>query len=39
MLDKGFENDIKKIISYTMQGTDRQTMMCTSQSADYGYYS
>ncbi|KAF8439464.1 DEAD-domain-containing protein [Boletus edulis BED1] len=27
MLDKGFENDIRKIISYTMQGADRQTMM------------
>ena len=30
MLDKGFENDIRKIISFTMQGADRQTMMCTS---------
>lgn len=30
MLDKGFENDIRKIISYTIQGADRQTMMCTS---------
>jgi hypothetical protein len=27
MLDKGFENDIRKIISYT--AADRQTMMCT----------
>jgi ATP-dependent RNA helicase DBP3 len=27
MLDKGFENDIRKIISHTMQGSDRQTMM------------
>ncbi|KAH0838730.1 hypothetical protein J3R83DRAFT_7084 [Lanmaoa asiatica] len=27
MLDRGFENDIRKIISYTMQGADRQTMM------------
>ncbi|KAF8554540.1 DEAD-domain-containing protein [Imleria badia] len=27
MLDKGFENDIRKIISFTMQGADRQTMM------------
>lgn len=30
MLDRGFENDIRKIISYTMQGSDRQTMMCMS---------
>ena len=29
MLDKGFENDIRRIISYTMRGADRQTMMCT----------
>jgi ATP-dependent RNA helicase DBP3 len=29
MLDKGFENDIRTIISHTMQGSDRQTMMCT----------
>lgn len=28
MLDKGFENDITAIISHTMQGSDRQTMMC-----------
>ncbi|KAG1765428.1 P-loop containing nucleoside triphosphate hydrolase protein [Suillus occidentalis] len=27
MLDKGFENDITKIISYTVQGEGRQTMM------------
>jgi ATP-dependent RNA helicase DBP3 len=27
MLDKGFENDITKIISYTIQGEGRQTMM------------
>lgn len=27
MLDKGFENDIRKIISYTKQGTERQTLM------------
>ncbi|KAG2345414.1 DEAD-domain-containing protein [Suillus weaverae] len=27
MLDKGFENDITKIISYTIQGKGRQTMM------------
>ncbi|KAG9310321.1 P-loop containing nucleoside triphosphate hydrolase protein [Chiua virens] len=32
MLDKGFENDIRKIISFTMQGSGRQTMMCTYQS-------
>lgn len=28
MLDKGFENDIRNIISYTKQGPERQTMMC-----------
>lgn len=28
MLDKGFENDIRNIISYTKQGRERQTMMC-----------
>ncbi|KAL0950474.1 hypothetical protein HGRIS_007286 [Hohenbuehelia grisea] len=27
MLDKGFENDIRRIISFTKQGTARQTMM------------
>ncbi|KAF8350285.1 P-loop containing nucleoside triphosphate hydrolase protein [Amanita rubescens] len=27
MLDKGFENDIRSIISYTKQGPERQTMM------------
>ncbi|KAF8736639.1 hypothetical protein AX14_014212 [Amanita brunnescens Koide BX004] len=27
MLDKGFENDIRSIISYTKQGSERQTMM------------
>ncbi|KAF8213799.1 P-loop containing nucleoside triphosphate hydrolase protein [Mycena galopus ATCC 62051] len=27
MLDKGFENDIRNIISNTKQGTERQTMM------------
>ncbi|KAJ8518201.1 hypothetical protein ONZ45_g4704 [Pleurotus djamor] len=27
MLDKGFENDIRQIIGYTKQGSDRQTMM------------
>lgn len=30
MLDKGFENDIRSIISYTKQGSERQTMMCKS---------
>jgi ATP-dependent RNA helicase DBP3 len=30
MLDKGFENDIRSIISHTKQGADRQTMMCSS---------
>lgn len=34
MLDKGFENDITKIISYTVQGQGRQTMMC-----EYIFYS
>jgi superfamily II DNA/RNA helicase len=29
MLDKGFENDITKIIGLTRQGEERQTMMCT----------
>lgn len=29
MLDKGFENDIRNIISNTKQGAERQTMMCT----------
>ena len=28
MLDKGFENDIRSIISNTKQGSERQTMMC-----------
>jgi hypothetical protein len=28
MLDKGFENDIRNIISSTKQGSDRQTLMC-----------
>lgn len=30
MLDKGFENDIRSIIGYAMQGAARQTLMCTS---------
>lgn len=30
MLDKGFENDIRTIISHTKQGAKRQTMMCPS---------
>lgn len=29
MLDKGFENDIRTIIGYTIQREDRQTLMCT----------
>lgn len=29
MLDKGFENDIKKIILHTRPQPERQTMMCT----------
>lgn len=28
MLDKGFENDIRNIISNTKPMTERQTMMC-----------
>ena len=28
MLDKGFENDIRSIMSNTKQGSERQTMMC-----------
>ena len=28
MLDKGFENDIRSIIGHTMQGAERQTLMC-----------
>lgn len=32
MLDRGFENDIRKIISYTVQGEGRQTLMCKSTS-------
>jgi hypothetical protein len=30
MLDKGFENDIRSIISRTMDGPNRQTLMCKS---------
>ena len=30
MLDKGFENDIRRIIGHTLQGAERQTLMCTS---------
>ena len=29
MLDKGFENDIRTIISETKPAAERQTMMCT----------
>jgi len=29
MLDKGFENDIRSIISNTKPSDERQTMMCT----------
>jgi ATP-dependent RNA helicase DBP3 len=32
MLDKGFENDIRRIIGYAKQGAERQTLMCTSVS-------
>lgn len=28
MLDKGFENDIRNIISQTKPAAERQTMMC-----------
>jgi ATP-dependent RNA helicase DBP3 len=28
MLDKGFENDIRNIISHTRPQSERQTMMC-----------
>lgn len=28
MLDKGFENDIRQIIGKTLQGAERQTLMC-----------
>jgi len=28
MLDRGFENDIRRIIAETKQGSQRQTMMC-----------
>lgn len=28
MLDKGFENDIRAIIGHTLQGAERQTLMC-----------
>ena len=33
MLDKGFENDIRRIIGYAKQGAERQTLMCMSISA------
>ena len=33
MLDKGFENDIRRIIGYAKQGAARQTLMCTYISA------
>lgn len=32
MLDKGFENDIRNIISNTRPMAERQTMMCKSYS-------
>lgn len=28
MLDKGFENDIRNIISNTLSSPERQTLMC-----------
>jgi ATP-dependent RNA helicase DBP3 len=28
MLDKGFENDIRSIIDFTMPSAKRQTLMC-----------
>lgn len=33
MLDKGFENDIRNIISYTRPKFERQTMMCKVRSS------
>ena len=33
MLDKGFENDIRRIIGHAKQGAARQTLMCTYISA------
>ena len=36
MLDKGFENDIRNIIGRTMQGADRQTLMCKCSCASLG---
>lgn len=29
MLDRGFENDIRKIIDHTAPSEQRQTLMCT----------
>ena len=29
MLDQGFENDIRRIIDRTVDGKERQTVMCT----------
>jgi superfamily II DNA/RNA helicase len=29
MLDQGFENDIRRIIERTVDGKERQTVMCT----------
>ena len=36
MLDKGFENDIRSIIGRTMQGAERQTLMCKCSCASLG---
>lgn len=38
MLDKGFENDIRAIISHTKQGSDRQTLMCTLSMLCFAFY-
>ena len=35
MLDKGFENDIRTIIGYAIQGEGRQTLMCASPFRSY----
>lgn len=38
MLDRGFENDIRAIISHTKQGADRQTMMCEAFFFTFSWY-
>lgn len=39
MLDKGFENDIRNIISQAKQGAERQTLMCKSLVAFFPFSS